>query len=78
VPDRGLGASSGWTAFPIRSRGGRATTRARGTAIPDDPPGPLSTMRYEGCADGSEVRMTRIDGLGHAWTHANRQWTFWL
>ena len=34
----------------------------------DDPPGPLSTMRYEGCATGAEVRMIRIDGLGHTWT----------
>lgn len=33
----------------------------------DDPAGPLSTMRYEGCDDGAEVRMIRIDGLGHAW-----------
>lgn len=40
----------------------------RGEAILDDPPGPLSTMRYEACADGSEVRMIRVDGLGHAWT----------
>jgi polyhydroxybutyrate depolymerase len=24
-------------------------------------------MRYDGCADGGEVRMIRIDGLGHAW-----------
>jgi polyhydroxybutyrate depolymerase len=40
----------------------------KGDAILDDPPGPLSTMRYEGCADGSEVRMIRIDGLGHTWT----------
>ena len=32
----------------------------------DDPPGPLSTMRYEGCV--AEVRMIRIDGLGHTWT----------
>ena len=32
------------------------------------PPGPLSTMRYEGCADGAEVRLIRIDGLGHRWT----------
>lgn len=39
-----------------------------GSALLDDPPGPLSTMRYEGCAAGSEVRMIRIDGLGHAWT----------
>ena len=40
-----------------------------GEAILDDPPGPLSTLRYEGCTDGSEVRIIRIDGLGHAWTH---------
>jgi len=25
-------------------------------------------MRYTGCRDGVEVRMIRIDGLGHAWT----------
>jgi polyhydroxybutyrate depolymerase len=36
--------------------------------ILDDPPGPLSTMRYEGCSNGAEVRMIRIDGLGHTWT----------
>lgn len=34
----------------------------------EDPDGPLSTMRYEGCDDGAEVRMIRIDGLGHTWT----------
>jgi polyhydroxybutyrate depolymerase len=36
--------------------------------IVEDPPGPLSTMRYTGCRDGAEVRMIRIDGLGHTWT----------
>ncbi|HEX7079531.1 MAG TPA: PHB depolymerase family esterase [Gammaproteobacteria bacterium] len=36
-------------------------------AISDDEPGPLSTLRYEGCDDGAEVRLVRIDGLGHAW-----------
>jgi polyhydroxybutyrate depolymerase len=41
----------------------------KGEVILEDPPGPLSTMRYAGCADGSEVRMIRIDGLGHRWTH---------
>jgi polyhydroxybutyrate depolymerase len=41
----------------------------KGDAILDDPPGPLSTMHYEGCADGAEVRMIRVDGLGHQWTH---------
>ncbi len=36
--------------------------------IPDDPAGPLSTMRYADCREGAEVRMIRIDGLGHTWT----------
>jgi len=40
----------------------------KGDAILEDPPGPLSTMRYEGCASGTDVRMIRIDGLGHTWT----------
>ena len=40
----------------------------KGNAVLDDPPGPLSTMRYDGCGDGTEVRMIRIDGLGHTWT----------
>jgi polyhydroxybutyrate depolymerase len=40
----------------------------KGNVILEDPPGPLSTMRYEGCADGADVRMIRIDGLGHTWT----------
>lgn len=35
--------------------------------ILEDPAGPLSTMRYAGCRDGVEVRMIRIDGLGHSW-----------
>ena len=37
--------------------------------IAEDPAGPLSTLRYEGCAAGAEVRLIRIDGLGHRWTH---------
>jgi polyhydroxybutyrate depolymerase len=35
--------------------------------IVDDPPGPLSTMRYEGCDNDADVRLIRIDGLGHSW-----------
>jgi polyhydroxybutyrate depolymerase len=31
----------------------------------DDPSGPLSTLRYEGC--NAEVRLVRIDGLQHTW-----------
>jgi polyhydroxybutyrate depolymerase len=34
----------------------------------EDPPGPLSIMRYDGCKHGAEVRLIRIDGLGHRWT----------
>ncbi len=33
----------------------------------EDPAGPLSTMRYEGCEGGAEVRLVRIEGLGHTW-----------
>lgn len=33
----------------------------------EDPPGPLSTLRYSGCKDGSEVVLVRIDGLTHQW-----------
>ena len=40
----------------------------KGDVVLDDPPGPLSTMRYDGCGNGIEVRMVRIDGLGHTWT----------
>ncbi len=40
----------------------------KGDVVLEDPAGPLSTMRYDGCGDGTEVRMIRIDGLGHRWT----------
>jgi polyhydroxybutyrate depolymerase len=36
-------------------------------AILEDSPGPLSTLRYEGCKDGAEVRLIRVDGLRHEW-----------
>ena len=35
----------------------------------EDPPGPLSTMRYAGCTAGAEVRLIRVDGLVHRWAH---------
>jgi polyhydroxybutyrate depolymerase len=38
-----------------------------GDVVLDDPSGPLSTMSYQGCGS-AEVRMIRIDGLGHTWT----------
>ena len=50
-----------------------------GEAKLDDPPGPLSTLRYEGC--DAEVRLVRIDGLVHRWARdevdATREmWSF--
>src|SRR5688500_874942 len=35
--------------------------------IMEDPPGPLSTMRYGRCDGDAEVRLVRIEGLGHTW-----------
>jgi polyhydroxybutyrate depolymerase len=65
VPDRG----GEWLeSVPDALAGWARHDSCKGNVILDDPPGPLSTMRYEGCADGSEVRMIRIDGLGHTWT----------
>jgi len=40
------------------------------TVVFEDPDGPLSTMRYAGCDADAEVRLVRIDGLGHAWPRA--------
>ncbi len=36
-----------------------------GEAVLADPPGPLSTLRYDGCE--AEIRLVRVDGLAHAW-----------
>lgn len=38
--------------------------------VSEDPPGPLSTLRYDGCRDGAEVRLIRIDGLRHQWARS--------
>jgi len=65
VPDRG----GEWVeSVPDALAGWARHDSCKGNVILDDPPGPLSTMRYDGCAEGSEVRMIRIDGLGHTWT----------
>ena len=64
-PDRG----EEWLeSVPEALSGWARHNSCKGDAVVEDPPGPLSTMRYDGCADGNEVRMIRIDGLGHAWT----------
>ena len=55
VPD----ALAGWAAH----------NGCKSKAVLEDPPGPLSTLRYDGCHAGAAVRLIRIDGLGHRWTH---------
>jgi polyhydroxybutyrate depolymerase len=63
------GRNGEWVeSVPDALAGWAANNKCKSTVIVDDPPGPLSTMRYDGCANGSEVRMIRIDGLGHRWT----------
>ena len=53
---------------PDALAGWAARNGCKGSVKLEDPPGPLSTMRYEGCGDDAEVRLIRIDGLGHRWT----------
>ncbi|MGQ3050463.1 MAG: alpha/beta hydrolase family esterase [Roseateles sp.] len=45
----------------------------------EDPPGPSHTVRYTGCAGGAEVRLLRIDGMGHIWprTEIDATHTIW-
>jgi polyhydroxybutyrate depolymerase len=63
------GRSGEWVeSVPDALAGWARLNSCKGDVVLDDPAGPLSTMRYDGCADGTEVRMIRIDGLGHTWT----------
>lgn len=36
----------------------------------DAQPAPLAVVRYAGCSDGSEVRLLRVDRMGHVWPRA--------
>ena len=65
VPDRAEWIES----VPDALAGWAAHNGCNTKVVLEDPPGPLSTMRYDGCKTGAEVRLIRIDGLGHRWTH---------
>jgi polyhydroxybutyrate depolymerase len=65
VPGRAAWVES----VPDALAGWAAHNKCNPKVVFEDPAGPLSTMRYEGCAAGAEVRLIRIDGLGHRWTH---------
>ncbi|MBW8844705.1 MAG: hypothetical protein JF607_07010 [Burkholderiales bacterium] len=36
----------------------------------DKQAGPLQTLRYAACEGGAEVKLLRVDGMGHLWPHA--------
>ncbi len=37
--------------------------------VQDRQAGPLQTIRYAGCSGDAEVKLLRIDGMGHIWPH---------
>jgi len=67
--DGGVAGRNGeWVeSVPDALAGWARHNRCASAAIVEDPPGPLSTIRYEECGDGAEVRLVRIDDLGHTW-----------
>jgi polyhydroxybutyrate depolymerase len=52
---------------PAALAGWAAHNRCHLEVIAEDPKGPVSTMRYEGCDKDAEVRLIRIDDVGHTW-----------
>jgi polyhydroxybutyrate depolymerase len=41
--------------------------RCQPKLVQDKQPGPVQTLRYTGCSGGAEVKLLRIDGMGHIW-----------
>ncbi len=67
-PGNAEGRGAEWLeSVPDALAGWARHNRCTGDVITEDPPGPLSALRYEGCAENAEVRLVRIDGLGHTW-----------
>jgi polyhydroxybutyrate depolymerase len=65
-----VGRGGEWEeSVPDALAGWARRNQCQGDVVLEDPPGPLSTLRHANCADGSEARVIRIDGLGHRWTH---------
>lgn len=57
-----------WVESVPEALAGWAThNRCQPKLIQEDPPGPVHIVRYAGCDAGAEVRLLRIDGLGHVW-----------
>lgn len=52
---------------PEALAGWAAHNRCEPRLLQDEAPGPVRTVRFAGCDRGADVRLLRIDGLGHVW-----------
>jgi len=68
-PYEGHGDRGGeWVeSVPEALAGWASHDRCQPKLLQDRQPGPVQTLRYAGCEGGTEVRLIRIDGMGHVW-----------
>lgn len=52
---------------PEALAGWAAHNRCQAKLVQDKMPAPLHTVRYAGCDGGAEVRLIRVNGMGHVW-----------
>lgn len=55
---------------PEALAGWASHNRCQPKLVQDERPGPMQTLGYAGCSGDAEVRLLRIDGMGHIWPHA--------
>jgi len=54
---------------PEALAGWASHNRCQQKLVQDKPAGPLQPLRFAGCEGRAEVRLLRIDGMGHIWPH---------
>jgi polyhydroxybutyrate depolymerase len=52
---------------PEALAGWASHNRCQPKLLQDARPGPLQTLRYAGCSGAAEVKLLRMDGMGHIW-----------
>ncbi len=64
---------------PEALAGWASHNRCQQRLVQDKQAGPLQTIRYTGCTGTAEVKMLRIDGMGHIWprTEIDATATIW-
>lgn len=55
---------------PEALAGWASHNRCQQKLVQDKQAGPLQTLRYAGCERDAEVKLLRVDGMGHIWPHA--------